>query len=84
MCVLFNTLPQFSSCFIYLFIYIFFPLCRTDDAEVIFSDAETLGLMVEDFAWIVSERAFAAVGTPVGELAGLLPWSYSFVFSLSG
>ena len=43
-------------------------LCRTDDAEVIFNDAEMLGLMVEDFAWIVAERAFAATNTPVGEL----------------
>ncbi|KAK7108658.1 glutamate receptor ionotropic, NMDA 1-like isoform X2 [Littorina saxatilis] len=40
----------------------------TDDAEVIFSDAETLGLVAQDFAWIVSERAFAAVNTPVGVL----------------
>ena len=43
-------------------------LCRTDDAEVIFNDAEMLGLMVEDFAWIVAERAFVATNTPVGEL----------------
>lgn len=40
----------------------------TDDAEVIFHDAEALGLFVEDFAWLVSERAFAAANVPVGVL----------------
>ena len=39
---------------------------RTDDAEVIFNDAETLKLIEEDFAWIVSERAFLADNTPIG------------------
>ncbi|XP_025097580.1 glutamate receptor ionotropic, NMDA 1-like isoform X3 [Pomacea canaliculata] len=40
----------------------------TDDAEVLFSDAESCGLMAEDFAWIVSERAFNAATTPIGVL----------------
>ena len=57
--------PKLLFCFI---LFSLFLLGRTDDAEVIFSDAETLGLMVEDFAWIVAERAFAAANTPVGEL----------------
>ncbi|KAL8615464.1 hypothetical protein ACOMHN_053800 [Nucella lapillus] len=40
----------------------------TEDAETIFNNSETLGLVVEDFAWIVSEHAFAASNTPVGVL----------------
>lgn len=40
----------------------------TDDAEVLFSDAEALRLVAEDFAWLVTERAFAASNTPVGVL----------------
>ncbi|XP_076444672.1 glutamate receptor ionotropic, NMDA 1-like isoform X2 [Babylonia areolata] len=40
----------------------------TDDAETIFNNSEALDLVVEDFAWIVSERAFAASNTPVGVL----------------
>ena len=64
-------------------LYIFHPpfptaLCRTDDAEVIFNDAEMLGLMVEDFAWIVAERAFAATNTPVGELCPPPPPTHPF------
>nr|KAG5704000.1 hypothetical protein BaRGS_032089 [Batillaria attramentaria] len=40
----------------------------TDDAEVLFHDGEALRLFEEDFAWIVSERAFAAANVPVGVL----------------
>lgn len=43
-----------------------FAFDRTEDADVIFTDAEACGLMIEDFAWIVSERAFDADNVPVG------------------
>ncbi|XP_046574773.1 glutamate receptor ionotropic, NMDA 1-like isoform X1 [Haliotis rubra] len=40
----------------------------TDDAEVIFQDAENLGLTGEDYAWFATELAFKAYNAPVGLL----------------
>lgn len=53
-----KSIPVYHVCCLY---------CSTDDAEVLFSDAESCGLMAEDFAWIVSERAFNAATTPIGK-----------------
>ncbi|KAK3773337.1 hypothetical protein RRG08_023220 [Elysia crispata] len=40
----------------------------TEDAEVIFSDAGKLGMVGKDWAWIVTEQAFAADNVPIGML----------------
>ncbi|RUS90768.1 hypothetical protein EGW08_001479, partial [Elysia chlorotica] len=40
----------------------------TEDAEVIFRDAESLGMVGKDWAWIVTEQAFEADNTPIGIL----------------
>ena len=37
-----------------------------EDAETIFDDAGSLGLIGEDFAWLVTEDAFDAFNAPVG------------------
>ncbi|XP_041353932.1 glutamate receptor ionotropic, NMDA 1-like isoform X2 [Gigantopelta aegis] len=39
-----------------------------EDAETIFDDSGNLGLIGEDFAWLVTEQAFDAFNAPVGIL----------------
>ncbi|RUS90771.1 hypothetical protein EGW08_001482 [Elysia chlorotica] len=44
----------------------------TEDAEVIYRDAESLGMISQDWAWVVSEQALAASNTPIGVLGVVL------------
>ena len=47
--------------------HLFAVFSSTEDAEVIFSDAGKLGMVGKDWAWIVTEQAFAADNVPIGK-----------------
>ena len=46
---------------------VFLLFLRTEDAEVIYDDADKMGMISLDWAWIVSEQALAADNIPIGE-----------------
>ena len=66
-CSFFVCLSNSSISLLICAVFIYLITYRTEDAEIIYHDADTLDMIGLEWAWIVSEQAFVAHNIPVGK-----------------